>query len=492
MLLNQIYQWARVQPRKPALIYNDIVWDYADFAKSIAIARNALQQAELPQGTTVVILARNLFTSWPIIIALRSLGLNTLAVPSLEVAQALQIADLARIVTTQLGHEFFKLHNRSLPGIDVTILPNPVQAEIHAADMPEAHDGSDVPGAHILYTSGTTGTYKKLKIEGATEQQQNSIRARGYSIDSGTIYQGNDVQPWTQVGFRTPCAVWNAGGCVIFNQPTNQNQSALNPIKFFRHNVNLSIIIPWQLKELLQPSRAPDRHDGCRLYVTAGFLPSALAQDALHKLTNQLNVSYGSTELCAAAMVSCPDNNDTFSWLVPTVGRCIQIVDEAGKLCRAGQQGELRIRCEDTDCKDYLDDEETTARFFRDGFFYPGDIAVSRDDGAIRILGRVSDVINIRGEKFAVGPIEELVCQHFEVDEACLFTELNHDGEEELIIALQSEKRPPVEQLDRIKKHFSSFDRIRFAVMREFPRTDTGTRKVRRPELKARILSKKD
>jgi len=96
------------------------------------------------------------------------------------------------------------------------------------------------------------------------------------------------------------------------------------------------------------------------------------------------------------------------------------------------------------------------------------------------------------GEKFAVGPIEQLICQYLAVDEACLFTNLNDLGQEEVIIAIQSQTRPPADQLNRIKQHFSSFDRIRFAFLQEFPRTDTMTRKVRRRELKALILSGKD
>jgi hypothetical protein len=162
MLLNKIYEWARIAPTKPALIYNDNVWDYADFAKAIALARKLLQKENLPQQTTVVILARNLFASWPIIIAVRSLGLNTITVPSLEVAQSLQIADVSRIVTTDLGYEFFKLPKHPLPGIGVSIVPNFVQAEIHTANLPETPDGISAPGAHILYTSGTTGTYKSM------------------------------------------------------------------------------------------------------------------------------------------------------------------------------------------------------------------------------------------------------------------------------------------------------------------------------------------
>jgi acyl-coenzyme A synthetase/AMP-(fatty) acid ligase len=492
MLLNEIYQWARIQPTKPALIHNDTVWDYADFAKAIAMARKLLQKENLPERITVIILASNLYASWPILIALRSLGVNTAVVPSIEVAQALQLTDVARIVTTELGHEFFKLHKHSLPGIGVSSVPNLVQAEIHAAAMPESPALNAAPGAHILYTSGTTGAYKKVKIDASTEAEQNFIRERILSINSGTICQGNNMQPWTGIGFKTPRAVWNAGGTMVFNQVTDRSQSVFDPIRFFRHNVNLASLIPWQLRDLLQSTHGSEKRDDFRLYIAGGLLPFALAHDAIGKLTNHLKAYYSARELGAPAMVSAPDHSDALSWLVPTFGRCIQIVDETGKLCPTGQQGELRIRCEDADCKAYLDDEETTARVFRDGFFYPGDMAVSRDDGAIRILGRLSDVINIKGEKLAVGPIEQLLCQRLSVDEVCLFTNLNDEGEEELIIALQSEKRPPRDRLDQVKKQFPNFDRVRFACLREFPRTDPGTGKVRRPELKALILSGKD
>ena len=51
------------------------------------------------------------------------------------------------------------------------------------------------------------------------------------------------------------------------------------------------------------------------------------------------------------------------------------------------------------DCKCYLDDDEATGKMFRDGCFCPGDMAVRRADGRVRILGRTADVLNIRGRR---------------------------------------------------------------------------------------------
>ena len=45
--------------------------------------------------------------------------------------------------------------------------------------MPEYSDNYRPFGGHILYTSGTTGTYKKLKLNGATEDKEKCLtRAR--------------------------------------------------------------------------------------------------------------------------------------------------------------------------------------------------------------------------------------------------------------------------------------------------------------------------
>ena len=355
--------------------------------------------------------------------------------------------------------------------------------------MPEYSDNNRPFGGHILYTSGTTGTYKKLKLNGATEDKRNVLRARAFSIDKDTIYRCT-FGMWTQVGYRTPTAVWSAGGCVAFKQQMGGGEQKADSADFFRHGVNFSIVIPSVLNELVQSAGTSSRlHSDCRLLVTAGFLPAALAEKAFHALTNNIVVYYGSTELCMPALMLRFENLDSLYWLTPVNERVIQVVDENGNQCSAGQQGELRILIEDTDCKCYLDDEQATAKMFRDGFFYPGDMAIKRADGRVRILGRVSDVINVQGAKVAVGPIEESICRFLNVDEVCLFTHLNDAGQDELIIAMQSDSKPPAERLDHIARKYPYFESFRFAIFRELPRTDTGTRKVRRAALKARILA---
>src|SRR5262249_52533951 len=102
MIVNRIYEWAKCQPEKTALIWNDVSVNYLSFANAIRATIEFFQQENLPVGRTAVVLVYNLLDAWLIVLALRALGLNTLSVTSIPAADALQIRDAACIVITQV------------------------------------------------------------------------------------------------------------------------------------------------------------------------------------------------------------------------------------------------------------------------------------------------------------------------------------------------------------------------------------------------------
>jgi acyl-coenzyme A synthetase/AMP-(fatty) acid ligase len=126
---------------------------------------------------------------------------------------------------------------------------------------------------------------------------------------------------------------------------------------------------------------------------------------------------------------------------------------------------------------------------FRDGYFYPGDMAVQRTDGRVRILGRAADVINVQGRKIAVGPIEQKIQQQLQAEEVCVFSGVNDAGQDELVIAIQSDQESPREKLVSLAEEFNHFESVRFAVLKKFPRTDAGGNKVRRSVLQKIVFS---
>ena len=150
----------------------------------------------------------------------------------------------------------------------------------------------------------------------------------------------------------------------------------------------------------------------------------------------------------------------------------------------------MRFSLSDIDCHQYLDDEEASEKTFRDGYFYPGDTAVKREDGRIRILGRTVDVIVLKGDKFATAPFEQEIQRDLGVDEVCLFSGLSVQGHEQLIIAIQSEREIPKSQLEAVARKFPGFDKVLFSMWKGFPRAETGMRKTYRALLKKRVFDK--
>jgi acyl-coenzyme A synthetase/AMP-(fatty) acid ligase len=481
-ITNRIYELARCQPTKTAVIHNDTPLSYAAFSRTIDVSCRFLEQQKLPVGRTAIVLSNNILDCWMTVIALRTIGLNTIVIQSIAQVADLKLRDVVCVVFTEPQQCAHNLNTNTLTGAKVITVPSAIDAHIHEGDVPLGQQGSPF-GGHILYTSGTTGAYKKLLLDGAHEYRRNAKRASALSFGKNTVHHGVDYGPWTTVGFRYPSAVWHAGGCVVFDM----RQEKFN--KFFRHAINHSCLTPPMVKELVEsPNVSRSSHSEFSLAVTAGFLPITLAEMAVHKLTKEVRILYGSSELGTPAMHSRFEIKDDLHWLTIADDRTVQIIDENGNNCSTGDEGELRILITDIDCTSYLDDIEASEMAFRDGFFYPGDMAVRRADGRIRVLGRAADVLNLQGRKIAVAPIEQEIQHRLRVDEVCLFSGLNDAAKEVLVIAIQSNRTLQKSDLDAIACKFPSFAEVHFKVLKEFPRTETGTRKTRRPVLRKLVF----
>ena len=486
MIVERIYEWAKRQPDNTAVVWNDISLSYRSFSNAIRLACDFFQRENFPAGGTAIVLVLSRLDAWIIVMALRALGLNTILVRSNEQAQSLKIGDAACIVTTQTEAA---AHNRAIDaagGAKLMVVPSLVHSIKDISELLDVrHDGRPF-GGHILYTTGTTGTYKKVMVSGEHENRRNQVRAQIYAFDKNTVYHGVDFELWTGVGFKTSSAVWYAGGCVVIDERKERFE------KFLSHGVTFATLLPWQLQVLVRVREPLARPvDGLAICVGGGFLPAKVAEQGVQKLTDSLTTLYSSTEINSVQLRSRFRFKDDLNWLMPTDEKLIQIVDENGRECPTDREGELRIRLSDIDCHGYLADEEASARAFRDGFFYPGDMAVRREDGRLRILGRVADVLVVKGEKLATAPIEQEIQRRLQVEEVCVFSGLDEQGEDDIIvIAIQSNCEIPRPQLEAVARRFPRFGKVVFSILNQFPRTETGRSKINRVLLKKLVFEK--
>ena len=483
MIVDQIYEWAKRQPDKTAVIWNDVSLSYLFFSNAIRVACDFFRKENLPVGRTAIVLVPSLLDAWIILIALRALGLHTIPVYSIEEAEALKIRDVACVVITQTEAAVGTVAAKAFSGAKIVAIPSTIYAIKDKKELLAVEHDVRPFGGHILYTSGTTGTWKKVMMRSEHEDRRNLARAQFYSFDRNTIYHGFDFELWTGTGFKTSSATWYAGGCTVLDQKETNYKN------FFLHDITFAKLLPWQLKGLLQARGAlAGPINGFELCIGGGFLPIDLAEQSIQKLTDRLTVNYSSTEINSVRLRSRFKTKDDLHWLMPSDERLIQIVDENGRECPFGQEGEMRVLLSDIDCHQYLDDEEASAKAFRDGFFYPGDLAVKREDGRIRILGRVTDVIVVKGEKLATAPIEQKIQRDLQVEEVCIFSGLSEQGHEEIVIAIQSDRKIPRPQLEAIARNFPRFEKVWFSERTEFPRSETGRRKTKRALLKKLVF----
>ncbi len=142
---------------------------------------------------------------------------------------------------------------------------------------------------------------------------------------------------------------------------------------------------------------------------------------ARERLTPNLMEQLGANEAGLLAFAT-PADQDAYP---DAVGRVVegveaQIVDVDDRSLPAGEVGLVRYRGAGFPTA-YLDDPEATARTFRDGWFYPGDLAALNDEGYLFFKGRADDVINSGGVKFYPSEVETALLAHPAVAEAAVF-----------------------------------------------------------------------
>ena len=94
MLVDRIYEWARSQPMKPAIISgDDVPINYATCSRAIDATRRFLEPHALPVGRTAIVLVHSPPDAWIILLALRSLGLHTICLWAIDHALRLKLRD---------------------------------------------------------------------------------------------------------------------------------------------------------------------------------------------------------------------------------------------------------------------------------------------------------------------------------------------------------------------------------------------------------------
>jgi acyl-coenzyme A synthetase/AMP-(fatty) acid ligase len=148
-------------------------------------------------------------------------------------------------------------------------------------------------------------------------------------------------------------------------------------------------------------------------------MPDFIVEQLLRCFTNARFVStYASSEAGSVALRDGIGSADGFAGtLLDDVE--VLILDDAGLPIPEGDTGNIAIK-RAFQPLEYLNDPVTTARTFRDGYFFPGDTGhlVGRD---LFLAGRSSEIINAAGVKADPARIESVVFAFDGITDAAVF-----------------------------------------------------------------------
>ena len=97
----------------------------------------------------------------------------------------------------------------------------------------------------------------------------------------------------------------------------------------------------------------------------------------------------------------------------------VQVWDEQGNALPQGESGELVVRGPQV-MQGYWNRPEETAKVMHNGFFRTGDVGMIQDNGNIRIVDRLKDMIIVSGFNVYPNEVEDVLCRHPQVIEAAV------------------------------------------------------------------------
>ena len=498
-------QSARRFPDRPALIWRDRTWTWAQFSHRVQAAAGALAARGVQHGDRVLLHARNsnavletMFASWM---------LGAVWVPTNFRLTPPEVAYLASSsgATVHIFDSAFPAHAAAAKAenpackLEISIGPGVLEWDTlatHGAPLTRAADVACDHPAWFFYTSGTTGRPKA----GVLTHGQMEYVVCNHLCDLMPATTENDVSlvvaPLSHgAGVHALPQVARGAATVLLSGERLDCEEAWRLVE--RHRVTNMFTVPTILTMLTRHA-AVDRYDHTSLrYIIYAGAPMYRADQvhALRKLGNVLVQYFGMGEVTGNITV-LPRELHSIEDAEMKVGSCgfprtgmeVAILDLDGNPVPPGTTGEICVRGPGV-FAGYHNNQDATAQAMRFGWFHTGDLGHMDEQGFVFITGRASDMYISGGSNVYPREIEEALLLHPSVAEVCVVgmpdARWGESGVAVLVAAANAEidERALLAHLDgRLAKYKWP---ARFVVWPELPKSGYG--KVTKRDVKQRL-----
>lgn len=505
-------------PERTAMVWCDekgreATFTFDDMARQSRRAAGVFTRAGIRKGDMVMLILKRRYEFWFCLLALHRIG--AVAIPATHQLRVKDIvyrnnaADVRMIVSVN--------EDQILSAVDQAAPQSPAlavravvggsrqgwldfDAEMAAADdcfpLPEGEAAAGGRDPMLLYfTSGTTGM-PKMVIHDFSYPLGHMVTARFWQqVRPGGLHLTLADTGWAKAAWGKIYGQWLAGCAVLV-----YDFERFDPVRLLdvmaRHRVTSFCAPPTVFRHLIKEDLS--RWDLTALEhcsVAGEPLNPEVYEQFLQATGIPLMEGYGQTEMTLAV--------GTFPWMEPRPGSMgrpapgydIDLIDEQGRSCEAGEEGQIVVRT-DGKCPagmfhGYYRDPQLTARVWTDGIYRTGDMAWRDEDGYLWFVGRADDVIKSSGYRIGPFEIESALLEHPAVLE-CAITGVPDPDRGQVVkatVVLAKGYAPGEDLASELKEHVKrvtapyKYPRI-VEFVGELPKTISG--KIRRVQIRER------
>ena len=441
-LAHFVTQSARRFPDRPALIWGERRWTWAEFDARVSALGRMLMEHGIGSGDRVVVQSKNSNLMLESMYACFRIGAvwvstNFRLLPD-DVAYLATASGASALLCGGEFPEHAAAVAKAVSGLKLVARMGAGPLDAPDLDaMMAPHIGADCPVASVDYdhpcwfisTSGTTG---RPKLAVLTHGHLAFIIANHLAdLVPGTTE--NDcclvVAPLSHGAGNHGLTQVARGATTIFTA-----SERFDPGEVWRliaeHRVTNMFTVPTIIKMLVEnPSVDVYDHSSLRYVIYAGApMYRADQKRALEKLGSVLVQYYGLSEVTGCITVLPPALHVLEDGPHARAGTCgvarigvdIQIQDVAtGAVQTAGVTGEICV-CGPAVFAGYYDNAQANAKAFRDGWFRTGDLGHLDNEGFLFITGRASDMYISGGSNVYPREIEEELLTHSDIQEVAV------------------------------------------------------------------------
>ncbi len=389
---------------RPALCFPDRTFTHAQISRLGAVFATRMAANGIGAESLIWIASGDV-----LVIIAAMLGAARIGAAVIQIGEGAELPDKLVVTHTLRAAE----ENAVARGVDVVVNQDWSPAKNMELDIQNAR--ADAPWLYV-HTSGTTGLPKFLALSQRMVVDRSVAVADDFPPDGKAVllYPAGS-RPWLA---RVFAALLN-GGALYCGYPTTD---------WARHGISLVSGSRPQFQAMLDH---PPKQKLARAEVIGALLPES---EAIHLLDlfESVDDTFGSSETskCYSTLWQKAPDGSAFA-IGQRRDSTIEIVDSKGIPCPMGEFGILRIR-NTYMVSGYVTDVASANDTFRDGWFYPGDIARQTANGRIQFRTRMDHIVNIRGEKVNAYAIDMIFRATPGIHDAVVFRNPKADAIDEL------------------------------------------------------------